>query len=43
MDGGSLTGGGGGGGSLTAGPIINGSVVNTRVNDTFAFIFCFGW
>ena len=31
-----------GGGSLTAGPIINGTVVNDRVNDTFAFIFVLG-
>ena len=40
MDGGSLT---GRGGSLTTGPIVYGSVVNGRVNDTFAFIFWFGW
>ena len=33
----------GGWGLLTIGPILNGSVVNCRVNDTFAFIFCFGW
>ena len=29
----------GGRGSLTTGPIVNGLVVNGRVNDTFAFIF----
>ena len=33
---------GGGGGSLTTRPIVNGSVVNSRVNDTFAFIFVLG-
>ena len=33
---------GGGGISLTTGPIVNGSVVNGRVNDTFAFIFVLG-
>ena len=27
--------------SLTTGPIVNGSVVNSRVNDMFAFIFLF--
>ena len=27
---------------LTTGPIINGSVVNGRVNDMFAFIFVLG-
>ena len=32
-----------GGESLTTGPIVNGSVVNCRVNDSFAFIFGFGW
>ena len=31
-----------GGRVLTTGPIINGSVVNGRVNDTFAFIFVLG-
>ena len=30
-------------GSLTTGPIVNGSAVNGRVNDTLAFIFCFEW
>ena len=35
--------GGGGGRSLTAGPIVNGLVVNGRVNDSVAFIFGFGW
>ena len=34
---------GGWGGSLTTGPIVNGSVVNGRINDPFAFIFVFGW
>ena len=34
--------GGGGGESLTTGPIVNSSVVNGRVNDTFAFIFVLG-
>ena len=29
-------------GSLTAGPIVNGSVVNDRVNNTLAFIFVLG-
>ena len=33
-----LTWGGGGGRSLTTGSIVNGSVVNDRVNDTFAFV-----
>ena len=28
---------------LTTGPIVNGSVVNGRVNDPFAVIFVFGW
>ena len=31
-----------GGGSLTTRPIVNGSVVNGRVNDTFVFIFVLG-
>ena len=35
---GSLT----GGRELTTGPIINGSVVNGRINDMFAFIFVLG-
>ena len=29
-------------GSLTARPIVNGLVVNDRVNDTFALIFVLG-
>ena len=37
---GSLT--GGWGSSLSAGPIVNGSVVNGRANDSFAFIFALG-
>ena len=31
-----------GGGSLTAGLIVNGSVVNDRVNNLLAFIFVLG-
>ena len=31
------------GGVLTTRSIVNGSVVNGRVNDLFAFIFVFGW
>ena len=29
-------------GSLTTGSIVNGPVVNDRVNDTFAFVFVLG-
>ena len=43
MDGGSFMCGVGGGGGLTTRLIVYGSVVNSRVNDTFAFIFCFRW
>ena len=30
------------GGPLTTGLFVNGSVVNDRVNDTFAFVFALG-
>ena len=31
-----------GGRSLSTGPIVNGSVVNSRVSDTFVFVFILG-